>query len=305
METVAFGGWENCIRLANGAVELIATTDVGPRIISLSMAGGANILKHFPNQMGRTGGDAWRLYGGHRLWHAPEDRTRTYQPDNESIAADWNGDRLRLTQPVEARTGLQKEIEVRLHPAEPAVQIIHRIRNTGLFDVELAAWALTVMAEGTVAWLPQEPYSSHEQSLLPARGLVLWPYTSMADPRVRWGRRLIRLEHHLAMPAFKLGVYNSLGWAVARHGETVFLKRSLPVAGAGYPDMNSNFELFTNESILEVETLGPIRRVPCAGGVVEHVEEWFLAPAIVEPEDEEEMAARLDALNARAAAITW
>ena len=32
-EKVSYGGWPNCVRLNNGKVELIITTDVGPRVI--------------------------------------------------------------------------------------------------------------------------------------------------------------------------------------------------------------------------------------------------------------------------------
>jgi hypothetical protein len=34
IEPIAFRGWPNALRLANGMVELIVTLDVGPRILS-------------------------------------------------------------------------------------------------------------------------------------------------------------------------------------------------------------------------------------------------------------------------------
>ncbi|HQE83180.1 MAG TPA: hypothetical protein PLM14_09285, partial [Candidatus Hydrogenedentes bacterium] len=72
MEKIAYGGWPNCIRIAKGPIELIATTDVGPRIIRFGFSGGHNLFKEFEEHLGQTGGDEWRSYGGHRLWHAPE-----------------------------------------------------------------------------------------------------------------------------------------------------------------------------------------------------------------------------------------
>ncbi|MCJ7665262.1 MAG: DUF4380 domain-containing protein, partial [Actinobacteria bacterium] len=80
-----FGGWENCLRLENDEIELVATTDVGPRIIRLGFKGGQNLFKEFGDQLGKTGGDQWRIYGGHRLWHAPEAVPRTYFPDNKPV----------------------------------------------------------------------------------------------------------------------------------------------------------------------------------------------------------------------------
>ncbi len=77
---VSYKGWENCLKFGNGKVELVVTTDVGPRILLFGFAEGQNLFKNYEEQMGRTppaagesGGDQWRLYGGHRLWHAPED----------------------------------------------------------------------------------------------------------------------------------------------------------------------------------------------------------------------------------------
>ena len=31
-------------------------------------------------EKGKTGGSEWHIYGGHRLWHAPEVMPRTYYP---------------------------------------------------------------------------------------------------------------------------------------------------------------------------------------------------------------------------------
>ena len=55
-EKVNYGGWPNCIRLTNGQVELIITTDVGPRVIRFGFAGGQNLFNEVKEQMGKTGG---------------------------------------------------------------------------------------------------------------------------------------------------------------------------------------------------------------------------------------------------------
>ncbi|MCK7479038.1 MAG: hypothetical protein M0C28_18000 [Candidatus Moduliflexus flocculans] len=82
IEKTAFQGWPNCYRVSNGTVEFIATTDVGPRIISFGFIGGANLFFVREDFAGQTGGSEWKNYGGHRVWHAPEDKVRTYEPDN-------------------------------------------------------------------------------------------------------------------------------------------------------------------------------------------------------------------------------
>ena len=85
MDKVSYGGWPNCVKLSNDQIELIATTDVGPRIIRFGYVGGQNLFTECKDQLGKTGGDKWRSYGGHRLWHGPEDPQRTYYPDNSPI----------------------------------------------------------------------------------------------------------------------------------------------------------------------------------------------------------------------------
>ena len=82
MEIIAYGGWEKCIRLSNGKIELIITLEVGPRIIRFGFVDGENIFYEDSNQMGKTLGDVFRLYGGHRLWVSPEIPGFTDYPDN-------------------------------------------------------------------------------------------------------------------------------------------------------------------------------------------------------------------------------
>jgi len=149
-----YRGWPNCYRLTNGQVDLIATGDVGPRIIRFGFIGEANVLGEIEGQIGTVGGDTWRLYGGHRLWHSPEAKPRTYHPDNSPVRVDEKRHGLTLTQDTESTTGIQKTLEVRLSPDANHATVVHHLRNDTLWPVELAAWALTVMAKGGFAIIP-------------------------------------------------------------------------------------------------------------------------------------------------------
>ena len=86
VERREYGGWKDCLFLSNGEAELAVTTAVGPRIIRYGLIGGENELGEIAKDRGRAGGERWRMYGGHRLWHAPEDAFRTYRPDNGPAA---------------------------------------------------------------------------------------------------------------------------------------------------------------------------------------------------------------------------
>ncbi|HID06691.1 MAG TPA: hypothetical protein EYP10_06035, partial [Armatimonadetes bacterium] len=247
VERIAYGGWENCYRLFNDTVELIATGDVGPRIIRFGFIGAENEFAEFEDQIGLTGGDEWRIYGGHRLWHAPEAQPRTYAPDNEPIVVKAEEYALHLIQPVEKFTGIQKEMEVKLAHDKPHVTIVHRLRNHNLWTVELAPWALSVMAPGGRAILPQPPFIPHEEKLSPARPMTLWHYTDMSDSRWTWGRKLIILRQDPTREEpQKVGIANHDGWLAYARGEHVFIKRHTHCDGARYPDFGCSAEIFTN-----------------------------------------------------------
>jgi hypothetical protein len=286
MEKTEYGGWQNCVKLTNGETELIVTTDVGPRIIHYGFAGGQNLFRTYDTMLGKTGGDGWRIYGGHRLWHAPEAKPRTYSPDNGPVEHEWNGTTLRLTQPVESDTGIQKQMEITLDGDTNHVTVLHRLVNRNLWAVELAPWSLSVMAQGGRAILPQEPFIPHTDHLLPARPLVLWHYTNMADPRWTWSEKYIQLQQDPKNTTpQKIGMMNTPGWAAYALKGDVFVKRFPAIAGATYPDSGCNCEAFTNEGMLEVESVGPMTTLEAGTGVVEHTEHWFLFKADIGKDD--------------------
>lgn len=276
METIPYGGWPHCIRLSNHDVELILTTDVGPRIMRYSFKGGQNLFKEFKDQMGARGGKEWRIYGGHRLWHAPEARPRSYAPDNDPIQYKWNGTSLTLSQSTETSTGIAKEMVVTLAPAGTHVTVKHTLINNNLWNIRTAAWAMTTMAQNGRAIFPQEPAKPYPEYLPPARPMTLWHYTDMSDPRWTWGRRFIQLQQdpHATNPQ-KIALRNSLGWSAYCLNGQVFLKRFGYDAQADYPDFGCNNATFTNADMLEIESLGPLVNL-APGGKAECTEDWFL-----------------------------
>lgn len=287
METISYGGWNTCFRLTNGVIELIVTGDVGPRIIRFGMVGGKNVFKEFPEMMGRTGGDEWRVYGGHRLWHAPESHPRTYFPDNQPVTAEPIPGGMRVTQPPEPTTGIQKTMEIFPDETSARVTVVHHLKNTGLWTVKLAPWALSVMDAGGTAIVPLPPRRPHSpQNLLPVARLNLWGYTNLADPRWLWGENYVLLRQDARQPdAQKIGVRAPDGWAAyANHG-MLFISRVTFNETAEYPDGGSNIELFTDAAMLEVETLGGLVQL-APGKTVSHTETWFLFSDVPAPATE-------------------
>lgn len=288
MQNVAYKGWKNNLQLSNGTVELILTLDVGPRIMRYGFIGEPNVFKEYDAQMGKSGESDWQIRGGHRLWHGPEDSVRTYVLDNAPVKYEKLSDSsVRLIQPVEKLTGIQKEIDVTLDAEGSGVLLTHRLRNTGVKAVELAPWALTVMAQGGVAIIPLPEKIKHPGSLEPGekpdyrgfaanQNLILWPFTDLADPRWHWGTRYITLtQDKNARTPTKLGLAHKLGWIGYLNQGTLFVKAFDYQEGKTYADGGSSFETFTNKDMLEVETLGALQTI-APGKAIEHIERWRL-----------------------------
>ncbi|HEY0547364.1 MAG TPA: hypothetical protein VGC91_18435 [Pyrinomonadaceae bacterium] len=277
MEKVTYLDNIGCVRLFNGTVEVVVTVDVGPRIIRYGFPGGENILGELPEVSIETALGDWKPWGGHRLWTAPEANPRSYVPDNSPLEySSDNGQTIHLIQPVERATGIQKEMTVLLDAEGSGLTVEHKITNRNLWAIEAAPWAITTMNGGGTAILPQEPYRSWEEYLLPARPMVLWHYTDLSDPRWKIGAKYIRLrtDERLKQPQ-KIGIMNKQGWAGYHRRGLLFLKHAAFEEGARYPDYGSSTEIYTSGSTIEVETLSPLRHLePDAAAV--HVERWKL-----------------------------
>jgi hypothetical protein len=289
IEKIAYKGWPNCYRLSNNLVDLVVTSDVGPRIIRYGFIAEANEFIEFAEDSGKTGGDDWRSYGGHRLWHAPEHKVRTYFPDNDPVQVRQYPKFLRVTQLIEPTTGIQKEMDIRLDPETSHVQVTHRLVNNNLWDIELAVWALSVMANGGVAILPLPPRGEHPVQILPTSSLVLWPYTDLSDPRWTLGAHFILQRQHPRWPgAQKIGATVPDGWiAYARDGH-LFVKKFTNYTDEIYPDLGCSVELFSRGDLSEMETLSPTVVLEPGEGV-EHVEDWYLLKDVPQPESDDDV----------------
>ena len=289
MEKIEYGGWDNCYRVSNDIIDLIITGDVGPRIIRFGFVGKENEFKEYKEMMGQVGGEEWRIYGGHRLWHSPEAKPRTYFPDNFPVDVQEHDSFVRIVQPTEKTTGIEKELDVEIFSNESKVKIVHRLRNRNLWDIELAPWALSVMAEGGKAIIPLPPRGSHEENLLPTNNITMWAYTDMRDVRWHWGSKYIMLLQDVSLKQpQKIGVMVRDGWTCYIRNRHLFVKKFEFVCGAEYPDFGCSVEVFTNSDMLELETLGPITRLK-PGEAVEHIEYWHLLDDVVVPENDDDV----------------
>lgn len=277
IEKIDYKGWPNSYRISNGEVELVMTSDIGPRIMRYAFIGGQNLFKEFEETLGKSGEPAWVPRGGHRIWAAPEDPVKTYAPDNSPVKVAIKGGVLEATQPVEAITGLQKQMAVKMAPAGSAVEVTHTIRNVNAAAVQIAPWALTMMAPGGVGIHGFPPRGTHPEALAPTHPLVMWAFTNLADPRWKYTKKYLILRQDPANPdPQKLGSFNSDTWGAYLLGTDLFIKRChAPGTPGDYADFGCSFETFTNADMLELETLGPLKKVAPKQPLV-HVERWTL-----------------------------
>ncbi len=281
VEKIAYQGWPNCLKISNAKVELIVTTDVGPRIIHFSPKGGENMLYINPAEAGMTGDSKFHSYGGHRLWHAPEDFVRTYAADNFPVQVEQFEDGARLTADIESN-GVQKTVEIRMAKDAPKVNVIHTITNCSAWPVPLAVWAITVMDGGGKLVVPHPDKIGHAQRLTPTHALALWGYTKMNDPRWIWGDKYYMLRQDSSFNyAQKAGSYNPKGWAAYWLKNNLFVKKFPYDPNVVYPDFNCNFETYTDQVMLEVESLSPMIQIE-PGASAQHMEEWFLYEGVKE-----------------------
>jgi hypothetical protein len=237
--------------IENNCLRLDYLTTVGPRIIGL-YAKQANLELlvqtldiHWPTAHGE-----YYLYGGHRVWKAPEDSFYNCPEDNVTVIAEK--DRVRLRSDIDA-SGLQIEISFCLD--ENRVLLTHQITWHGQEPIELAPWTITQLPLGGVAILPQSDITAGS---MPTRSLAVWPYASIADPRLELHDDLILVYGSADQKYFKAGSYNPFGWAAYLLDKVLFVKR-FPVSDfRTLPDMGSNVETFVWDAYLELETLGKL-----------------------------------------------
>lgn len=285
MEIVEYAGWANNILLTNGDVELIATLDVGPRVISFRLPGGPNVFKNYTSMLGRSGEAEWQIRGGHRFWIAPEDLTRTYFPDNRPVKHEAVGEHgVRLTPPPEDEYGIQKEMSIQLADRGTNVTVTLKVTNIADQPTTLAPWGPTVMAPGGVEIIPLPPKKDHPGHVSnasspadygPDQRLILWPYFDFTDRRWTMGSKYLLLRQDVTKGPTKIGLAHRMGWVGYLNSGVLFVKRFDYREGAVYPDDGTRYQTFSNEDMLEMETCGELVTLT-PGSTAELVETWEL-----------------------------
>ena len=279
LKETRFGGHQ-CVELQAGAVRVVATTSVGPRILGLLTEDDRNAFAELPDlTLPCPGSDPIHLYGGHRHWAAPEDPRVTYRPDDVPVHVTELPDGVQLsTDPDEVSMTSRDTL---IHVTGPErLTIEHRVVNHADEPKRLAAWAITMMRPGGRAWMPllTEPFDAG--GFQGQRNIVFWPYTRTDDPRLILTDSAIEVRASVAAEAglapdvrVKVGTSLRRGWAAHWGAGVLFVKRATHDETREYADMGASGQVYSSAEFTELETLGPLTDL-APGEFASHSEDW-------------------------------
>jgi hypothetical protein len=267
------------ITIDNGKIEFSVSLDVGPRIISLKVKGGFNLLyedkedsinKDCSSIYGNV--EKWHIYGGHRLWLSPENIS-TYYPDNNKISYELTENGIIVYPNKWKIIDVQPQILIEF-TGENNLKITHKMRNLGA-KRKLCLWSLTAMkAGGEMTFY----LSKEDTGYLANRNIVLWSYDDINDERFNLKNDRITAKSYVNKEnPFKVGAFSEnihVEYVLEKEGKKChFIKETVGKTDETYPDYNCNFECYFNDKIHELETLSHIQEVE-KNEIIEHIENW-------------------------------
>ena len=272
------------VEISNGIIEAYVTIDIGPRIIRFGYVGGQNILCDKRTELGGLEDDAyhaffgegrrWESLGGYRVWVTPEGYPETYTPDDRPVAYEVKDDSVVFTALPDDEVGILKTITIKMDPDDANMTVNARVQNISGKEKEFAVWVIAVCDAGGNLVIPM---NTNDTGYLPNRNISVWPYTDLSDSRFRFGKKYVVISQDVnATTPAKLGFDLNDGTVHYVLGDDVFTKRYDAKHGElPYPDGNCSFETYTNDLMIEVESLSDIKKV-ANGGTNEITEFWSL-----------------------------
>ena len=280
-----------CCELSNGIVDIAIMIDKGPRIIRYGFVGEVNELcDNAPLTVDVEGYDEpWYIFGGHRLWPSPEKYPKTYYPDNDPVDYEWIENGVRVTKPAHPNVHIESVIEITLEEGSVKANILHTLINRGEWPIKTACWCPTNMKPGGLMVLPFSiAPSSFYDGAKGIRKLVLWPYCSMDDHRIKWGNHYVIVKHEEGNTVqTKFAIENKDGWSAYFNHDNLFIKRFEYTPDAEYPEGGGNSVTFMIEFMHEIESLSPMK-VIAPDESMQHTETWELHKGVKNPDSFDE-----------------
>ncbi|MBE7054764.1 MAG: hypothetical protein E7392_01460 [Ruminococcaceae bacterium] len=280
IEEICYKNFGKCLKICNEIIEVIVTTDFGPRIIRYSFIDGDNVFYEDTDRIIKdertknTFFDTWYLYGGHRLWIAPENFPDTYYPDNFLIDYKVINNGAVFTAPVQKHNNCRIEISLILSPDTTDVKVMHTLTNCSDSDIKLSLWGVSVVDGGGIEIIPQP---TENKIYSPNRKIVFWPASKLYDKRASWGDKYIKVQHRSDMcSSFKFGLNSEHGFALYLNKGDIFTKKFDIIKNGIYPDEGASYESYANGHYIEMESLSEYKVIPPQKSIT-HCEYWKLS----------------------------
>jgi hypothetical protein len=260
IERICHREWPEAYRCTSGPLELIVVTSMGPRILSLRLDAGENLL--YEDATGFKLG-AWVLCGGHRFTTAPESDA-SYTPDNQPCDVAFERDRLTIHQRL--GDGLRRGLEIAAGVDRTGFVLRHLFRNCGTESWNGAAWAITCVPPSGRVVAPMS--GGPPRFWTPPGGC----YADASNPQWQSADGCFVVEPRGEKG--KAGLRSEPGWLAWLGVDAAFLIRGPGwIPHATYPDDGCNVEVYTCANYLELETLSPLTTL-LPGQELAHVETW-------------------------------
>ena len=279
-----FKNYGNCVSISNGIIEALVTIDLGPRIISFGYVSSQNFMSDIRSDFEPMTDDAytnfwgenraWESFGGHRIWLSPESYPETYLPDDKKVSCEITEKGAIFKPEPDIQVGIQKTLEVIMKPDSAEIDVKMQVKNISGENKEFAIWALSVCAKNGTLVIPM---NTNNTALLPNRKISVWPYTDMSSARLFFGKKYITLKQDInATEPIKIGVDLNCGTAYYVLGDEILCKNyKTNHPNGNYPDGGCSVETYTNNVMLEFETLSELKNV-APSECIEHIEKWTL-----------------------------
>jgi len=262
--------------LSDGRIEVGVALDFGIRVMHLSCVGMENLFYRQPADLSDNlyMDNGWRLYGGHRLWMAPESPD-SYAPDNQPVYVTFEENGILVEQEPDPYLHIKKFLQIHFQP-DGGIAVKQGMEN--LSDVPLtgASWGVNTLAAGgkaEIAFGCSIPVGSNEYN--PTRSISLWSNTDLHDPRLHFTKQSLEATFMPIDAYLKVGLYANPGKAefFNKGQKLTICFDTLPMEQ--YPDSGCNFELYMCKHFTELETLGT-KTVMQPGQSTSHTEIWYL-----------------------------
>lgn len=263
--------WGNVLWLQNAGIEIGVALDFGIRIVHLSCEGMENLyyVQPLDRSDNFTTDKGWILYGGHRMWLAPESDD-SYYPDNHPVSYTELPDGVLVEQDEDPWKKEKKSLRIRFLE-DGGVELFHSFQNTSSETVTGASWGINTLAGGGTAKIG----FAGERGYNPKRVVSLWGHTDLHDPRLTFDKESLTATHMDRPDYLKVGLYSVPGKAVFKNkGQKLTITYETHPMDA-YMDGGCNFELYMCRQFMELETLGAKTEM-APGEAATHTEVWHL-----------------------------